>query len=720
MSYDPNGNIQTLRRYNEQGLIQHDFNYHYKYEDQSPTYNNQLQSVSGYTNAYSYNALGQMIGEDKVEEGKDQYVEYDVSGKVVKVFSDPAKTQASLKIENLYDDRGFRLAKINYATSRTTWYIRDASGNVISIYEQDGIASEATAATSEITLTEVPVYGAGKLGTTYPQEDGSTNYEITDHLGNVRALVRDNINVYVATMEDNGVEDEEDPFANPRIEEMQYFENLFETEVDDVHMNVTPPSAKVTNPDKASYLFWNDTPGTTKEEKAIGPSIALKVNKGDKIDVSVWARYEEKLNYARDFNLTALSGLLGSTFVSQTGFEGYSTTQTSSTLLGALTAAAFGTDTDNTRPYAYLNYVILDNALGYRNGDAARVPETAGSEPAELYLPANKPVKFGFGEEIVVEEDGYIYIWVSNESHSTRVWFDDLTVTHEQNLVVQASDYGVWGDLLREQRTDDKKYRFGYQGQYAEKDEETGWNHFELREYDPVTGRWTIGDPYRQFFSAYLALGNNPVNLRDRDGGKGEIIPGADGKPISAEVQDGKIVITENGTEQLQHLVNLINASGSTNAVEDFMNAVQSPGIVNVVLDLVNTPPLYGYHQPHDANGRALVWDATKQKFDGIPAVIKAPDGSLRYKEATVTLYLLNMWSARDRLPGIVKHQLGITDMKVTVKEFIVDVFSHEMYHNLDQGSIYKTSTQDNSYDFEGPAYQREWETHLQIMNNRP
>jgi RHS repeat-associated protein len=320
-------------------------------------------------------------------------------------------------------------------------------------------------------------------------------------------------------MEDNGVEDEEDPFANPRIEEMQYFENLFETEVDDAHMNVTPASAKVTNPDKASYLFWNDTPGTTKEEKAIGPSIALKVNKGDKIDVSVWARYEEKLSYARDFNLTALSGLLGSTFVSQTGFEGYSTTQTSSTLLGALTAAAFGTDTDNTRPYAYLNYVILDNALGYRNGDAERVPETAGSEPAELYLAANKPVKFGFGEEIVVEEDGYIYIWVSNESQSTRVWFDDLTVTHDQNLVVQASDYGVWGDVLREQRTDDKKYRFGYQGQFAEKDEETGWNHFELREYDPTIGRWTAVDPKRIGWSPYIGMFNNPVSGTDPDGG---------------------------------------------------------------------------------------------------------------------------------------------------------------------------------------------------------
>jgi RHS repeat-associated protein len=128
-------------------------------------------------------------------------------------------------------------------------------------------------------------------------------------------------------------------------------------------------------------------------------------------------------------------------------------------------------------------------------------------------------VKFGFGEEIVIEEDGYIYIWVSNESQSTRVWFDDLTITHEQNLVVQASDYGVWGDLLREQRSDDKKYRFGYQGQFAEKDEETGWNHFELREYDAKIGRHFIADPYRQFQSPYSSMANTPVQAYDIDGG---------------------------------------------------------------------------------------------------------------------------------------------------------------------------------------------------------
>lgn len=65
---------------------------------------------------------------------------------------------------------------------------------------------------------------------------------------------------------------------------------------------------------------------------------------------------------------------------------------------------------------------------------------------------------------------------------------------------------------------DEKVYRYGYQGQFAEKDEETGWNHFELREYDPVIGRWTSTDPYGQYWSPYIGMGNDPVNGTDPDG----------------------------------------------------------------------------------------------------------------------------------------------------------------------------------------------------------
>jgi hypothetical protein len=61
----------------------------------------------------------------------------------------------------------------------------------------------------------------------YPEQDGSNAYQITDHLGNVRALVHQNINTYTATMKDNnGLAD----ISNPRVEDMQYFNNLFETE----------------------------------------------------------------------------------------------------------------------------------------------------------------------------------------------------------------------------------------------------------------------------------------------------------------------------------------------------------------------------------------------------------------------------------------------------------------------------------------------------------
>jgi RHS repeat-associated protein len=62
-------------------------------------------------------------------------------------------------------------------------------------------------------------------------------------------------------------------------------------------------------------------------------------------------------------------------------------------------------------------------------------------------------------------------------------------------------------------------YRYQYQGQFAEKDEETGWNHFELREYDPIIARWLSFDPYRVHPSPYVAMRNNPVNSVDADGG---------------------------------------------------------------------------------------------------------------------------------------------------------------------------------------------------------
>ncbi|SKC85190.1 RHS repeat-associated core domain-containing protein [Ohtaekwangia koreensis] len=522
MSYDPNGNIRTLKRYDKDGNRVHDFTYAYE------SNTNRLQNVTGYVNAYTYDALGQMIGEDKVEEESDQYATYDVSGKVTAVYSDAGKTVK--KIEYLYDDRGFRLAKVVYPQGssgeiRTTWYIRDASGSVLSIYEQEGAPSELN--DNPLVQTEVPIYGSGKIGTYYATQDGSVNYEITDHLGNVRALVRENVLTYTATLEDNLGND----ITNPRRQEELYFRNI-DTAVDDnERMNHTPSiPGVVDNPNKSSLLHWIDgMTGQGAAEKSIGPSIALRVKAGDTLRAEVWSRFQISTSNT-SIPVATFASLVAGAYTGAAGLEGVSAAQSGQTFGNAL--AGIFTGSDDERPFAHLNYVLLNNSLQNIGSLSVQVPEEAGFEVGEESI--GEPVMLSLPGPIVVTEDGYVYIWVSNASENRWVWFDDLKVTHSSPVfVAQATDYGVWGDILREQKTDESIYRYGYQGQFSERDLETGWSHFELREYDPVIGRWLSVDPEREHWSPFVGMANDPINCVDPDGGTVKWKPGGIKEPKS-------------------------------------------------------------------------------------------------------------------------------------------------------------------------------------------
>src|SRR5690606_16760268 len=82
--------------------------------------------------------------------------------------------------------------------------------------------------------------------------------------------------------------------------------------------------------------------------------------------------------------------------------------------------------------------------------------------------------------------------------------------------VVYYSDYYPYGMPMG---LASSEYRYGYQGQYAEVDKESGWMNFMLRMYDPAIGRWLSTDPYGQYASPYVGMGNNPVMGVDPDGG---------------------------------------------------------------------------------------------------------------------------------------------------------------------------------------------------------
>ena len=148
LSYDLNGNLLGLQRRDQNGNLLHDFDGKYYYEGNT----NQLSSVTGYA-SYTYNAIGQMTYEKKGEQV--QQLDYDVSGKVREVKDGSGEA----KFIYTYDDRGYRVKKEDKQTQQATYYIRDASGMLLSIYEQD-----LKVAGSMPEVTEVPIYGSNRLG----------------------------------------------------------------------------------------------------------------------------------------------------------------------------------------------------------------------------------------------------------------------------------------------------------------------------------------------------------------------------------------------------------------------------------------------------------------------------------------------------------------------------------------------------------------------------
>ncbi|MFN7600718.1 MAG: hypothetical protein ACK5R0_04900, partial [Bacteroidota bacterium] len=473
MSYDPNGNIQTLRRFNGNGQVQHDFAYTYK------PLTNQLQGINGYAN-YTYNAIGQMTVADKTEANADQYVDYDVTGKVVAVYKDASRSPSQLVTRYAYDDRGFRMAKITYPLSTgegaggealTTWYIRDASGNVLSVYEQKGIGiaqGSEVASASAAVQKEIPIYGSGKIGTYYPahsqladqagHEAGSTAYELTDHLGNVRALLRTHANEYTATMEDDGTA----TYTNPRVRENVYFKNLWTTEKRDAQMNhtstVTMPQGYA--PANSAYLYWvNGQAGNGPQQKSVGPAIALAVNAGDTIRASTWARFKKKASYSRAPIQNIIASVLSGQYAYSNGLE--SITQATNAFNAGLAGLAPQNGDNPNAPSAYLNYILFNSSYARVAAGAVQVPQAAGFEEPQRGSGYTNNNLLKFGNEIQVSQTGYLYIWVSNESENTEVWFDDLNVIHQKTLVAEATDYGVWGDVMRSQKWEDLegKYR---------------------------------------------------------------------------------------------------------------------------------------------------------------------------------------------------------------------------------------------------------------------
>jgi len=142
-------------------------------------FSNKLKNVDGTGDEnYTYDEIGNLIADE--EEGITN-IEWTPYGKVRKVVKDD-----NSEVHFRYDASGNRIAKITAAD--TTVYARDASGNVMAVYKGK-------------ELEEQSIYGSSRLGlVNYASKTGyrslgGKKYELSNHLGNVLAVVSDNIHL---------------------------------------------------------------------------------------------------------------------------------------------------------------------------------------------------------------------------------------------------------------------------------------------------------------------------------------------------------------------------------------------------------------------------------------------------------------------------------------------------------------------------------------------
>jgi RHS repeat-associated protein len=130
---------------------------------------------------------------------------------------------------------------------------------------------------------------------------------------------------------------------------------------------------------------------------------------------------------------------------------------------------------------------------------------------------------YGTGREGVVQKSGSTLVYtyeLKDHLGSVRATVDRVKQGSGEAELLSWMDYLAFGEVNPERNYKGAfTNRHQYQGEYAQHDNETEWEAFELRMYDARIGRWLSVDPMNQYWSPYVAMGNNPVGGIDPSGG---------------------------------------------------------------------------------------------------------------------------------------------------------------------------------------------------------
>jgi RHS repeat-associated protein len=536
ITYDRNGNIKTLARY-ENGIAIDNLTYGTYTGNQLIKVDDAGDATLGFKNPvntateYYYDQNGSMYKDDNKG----------ISNIVYNYLNLPATITVTGKgtINYLYDATGNKLRKISYdqATTKsdTTWY----AGAMVYAKDTLQLMNYDEGRIRPVKINANAAASAANFNYVY-------DYFLRDHLNNTRMVITTESKtiIYAASME-----------AAAAAVEDQLFSNVSTT-------SVTKPAgfdAVGTNL-KVSKLNGDIN---TVGNKRTGPTIILKVMAGDTISVSSQAWYSGAVQPAATgvpAIASELINLLTSGILNMGGGKaGINTTA----YINGLSTTAVNTLISNqgyvsTKPKAFLNWMVLDeqfaltNTATYRG--AVQVPViNAGVTKQPLTGPVN----------MVVQKSGYLYVYVSNESNM-NVYFDDVVVNHKSGPVLEVTNFRAFGTeiaTLGEKAYGKTANAYRYNGkelQSKEFSDGSGIDEYDYgaRMYNPQIGRWHNIDPLAENsrrFSPYVYAFNNPLRFTDPDGMEGEDVVKNDEEMVKVKVsvntKTGE-VITEQVSEE--------------------------------------------------------------------------------------------------------------------------------------------------------------------------
>jgi RHS repeat-associated protein len=504
LAYDANGNIMTMNqkgfKVNASALI----------DQMTYVYQSNSNKLAKVTDAVSDAATKLGDFHDGSNGSSDDY-SYDGNGNLTldnnKAISSITYNYLNLPnvvtvtskgtITYTYDATGTKLKKtiVEGAKTTTTLYISNF------VYQNDSLQFVGTEEGRARWAFHKLLNGGTYYGFEY-------DYFLKDHLGNVRMVLTQQKDTaqYMATME-----------AAYRTTENQLFYNIPQSNYSRASVSGYPTDNTTTPNDSLMRLNGSG--------QKIGAAIVLRVMSGDMVDVAVKAYYTSQTGTGTSASLTDVLASFANGVVSAAGGAKGSITdlnnQTTSPLYSALNSFISGNNgTISGKPRAYLNWILLDDQLQY----VSSYPQS-GAVAVGNYATGTLNT-LGYAG-IPVTKNGYLYIYVNNETQSWDVFFDNLSIQHRRGPITEETHYYPFGLTMSgisskalNFGTPENKYKFNKGSELQNKEFSDG-SGLELyatnfRSLDPQLGRWWQIDPKPDYAqSLYSAMNNNPISFND-------------------------------------------------------------------------------------------------------------------------------------------------------------------------------------------------------------